>query len=199
MPPRALLSDADFSALRTIDVEFTPTPPLEPRHEIVPVPTPTDEAPLPPSAEPPQDRVAARTVIPGPEGPKTVEPPPDTNPQPRPAATQGPTKFDDLPDEQRGGVLGVPGAPGVPGNAMWTMPGVLEGGASAPAPTEAPRARPVDRNIATKVVREAMNAIDKEKGIDLPAGGTLASAVRESVQGSDVPDVSRGSIEFRIG
>jgi hypothetical protein len=199
MPPLALVTDADLRELRTIDVEFTPTPPLEARHEIAPVPT--EEAPRPTDAERPPERVAAagRPVVPGPEGPKAIEPPSETNPQPRPAGTQGPTKFDDLPDEPHGGVLGVPGAPGVPGNAMWGMPGVLEGGARAPAPTAAPAPRPVDRDIAGKVVREAMTANDKDKGIDLPAAGTLAAALADTIQGSDVPNVSRASIVFRIG
>jgi hypothetical protein len=44
-----------------------------------------------------------------------------------------------------------------------------------------------------------MSSRDKDLGLDLPAAGTIAGAVRTAVQGSDVPDVARGTIEFRLG
>jgi hypothetical protein len=199
MPRPVLVTSADLREIRPIDVEMAPMPPLEAPRE----PAPAAAVAVAPHAEterpPDRERPAAR-VAPGPEGPRPDDHPPETNPQPPPTA-QGPTKFDDLPPEQRGGVLGVPGVPGLGGDAVWAMPGVIQGGTSAPAPapTEAPKPRPVDRDIAGKVVREAMHDHDKTLGLDLPAGGTLASAVSEAVRASDVPDVSRGSIEFRIG
>jgi hypothetical protein len=98
-------------------------------------------------------------------------------------------------------VLGVPSVPGLNGPGVWALPGVLPSGtpAAAPAPTVAPAPRPVDSDIAGQVVRDVMAKKDKKLGLDSPAAGTVAAAVATSIRGSDVPNVARGTIEFRIG
>src|SRR5262249_13327765 len=147
-------------------------------------------------------RVARTAVLPpnGPQAPMTAEPvAPNTNPPPNPAPTSQSPKFDDLPDDRRG-VLGVPGVPGLD-PPLWGIPGGLPTGvaAAAPAPTVAPAPRPVDKDIAGKVIRDAMSKRDKGIGIDQPTGGTVSAAVSAAVRSSDVPDVARGTIEVRLG
>lgn len=194
LPPLSLLSASDRRDLRTIDIDLPPPVTSVPLAERAPVTEPRAQAD-------PDKAIATRTTRPS-------SPPRETGPRPEVTAEQptaptqpkAPTRFDDLPEEPQG-VLGMNGVPGLGGNAVWTMPGVIPSsvGAPAPAPTEAPARRPVDGDIGGKVVRDAMSARDKTIGIDLPAAGAVASVVADVVRGSDVPDVSKGSIEFRVG
>jgi hypothetical protein len=103
-----------------------------------------------------------------------------------------------MPPDAPGGLLTVPGVPGLDGNAVWTMPGLVPRGAPLPAPTVAPMPREVDPDIGGQVVREAMEKRDQNLGLDLPAAGTAAAVLADVVRASDVPDVCRGSIEFRL-
>jgi hypothetical protein len=198
LPPLSQLVPADQRELRLIEIEL---PSSIPKVELPPVPEPDQpEAARPSESDrPPDPRVARAAPVTGavPEGSPTGQPSPETNPAPAP--TQKGTQFDELPDEHKGGVLGVPGGPGGP--ALWSVPGVLPTGvaAAAPAPTVAPARRPVDKDIAGIVVRDAMAANDKNLGLDLPAAGTASTVVRGVMQGADVPTGSRGTIVFRIG
>jgi hypothetical protein len=199
MPPPTLISTADWRVVNTIDIELPPTPaPVAERER--PLPTPGPEAPRAREAErPPEARVASRGSV-GPTPDNTAAPVEQPQGPPSPSAAPQPsgTRFDELPDEPRG-VLGIPGVPGV-GGPVWAIPGVIPtAAAAAPAPTEAPKARPVDRDIAGQVIRQAMSDKDKSLGIESAAAGTVSSTVREVIQGSDVPNDSKGSIEFRIG
>jgi hypothetical protein len=83
---------------------------------------------------------------------------------------------------------------------VWAVPGVLapDVAAAAPAPTVAPAPRPVDKDIAGKVVREQMAKNDKQLGLDAPLAGSMASAVRGAVMGSDIPSGTRGSIVCNV-
>ena len=195
--PALTLSASEPKKLDTIELS-----PLEPAAMAVrePVPVSPDAPRTPEQERQPDPRVAARlpSVDGRPQPTTTAEPPPETNPQPAPTARG--TQFDELPDERRG-VLGVPGVPGLGGNAVWTMPGVVEGTgrAPAPAPTVAPKARPVDKDIAGQVMRDALASRDKEMGIDLPAAGTVRSAVVAAVYSADLPDNARGTMQFRLG
>ncbi len=74
-----------------------------------------------------------------------------------------------------------------------------EAPAGAPASTVAPAARPVDSDIAGKVVRNEMAKRDKELGLDAPLAGSMASAVQAAVMGSDIPaSGTRGSITCNV-
>jgi hypothetical protein len=203
MPPMSLLQPSDLRELQTIDIELPATLPPELR-EPAPLPPEKADEQAPRPTDQPEARVAARGAAAptpaGPQPPATAEPvAPGTNPPPGPAPTSQGPKFDDLPEERRG-VLGVPDVPGLD-RPLWAAPGVLPTGvaAAAPAPTVAPAPRPVDKDIAGKVIRDALSKIDKEKGIDQPAGGTVSAAVSAAVRSSDVPDVARGTIEVRLG
>jgi len=129
---------------------------------------------------------------PGSTEPVNPTPEPTTNPNAPPGP--GPDHYSAPPDDGRG-VLGGPGA-----TPIWAIPGMI---APPPpptaAPTVAPQPRPVDKDVAGNVLREALRSKDKEMGIDLPAAGAVASSVQQAVYGSDIPDGSRGTIEVRLG
>jgi hypothetical protein len=197
MPPPALISTADWRVIHTIDIDL-PAPAPTAERERPPAP-PVEPSRVTEAERPPDTRVAARAVAPGPVPDATSSPVERPQGPPSPSPAPSGTKFDELPDERQG-VLGIPGGvPGI-GSPVWAIPGVIpSAAAAAPAPTEAPKPRPVDRDIAGKVIRQAMNDRDKSLGIVSAAAGTVSSVVQEVVYGSDVPDDSKGSIEFRIG
>ncbi len=93
---------------------------------------------------------------------------------------------------------GVVTAPGLGGARVWEIPGVLPGHAPRAAPTAPPRPRETPADKAGEVLREALQARDKAIGIDLPAAGTVASAVAEAVKSSDAPDTSRATFEVSL-
>ena len=128
----------------------------------------------------------------------TATPSPETTATP---AAPGPKKDEyDGPVDDGRGVLAVPGVPGVGGPGIWSIPGVIPSAAPpAPAPTTGAPPRPVDKDIAGIVMRDAMHENDKHLGLDLPAAGTVATAIREVVRGSDTPNESRASFEVRLG
>ena len=201
MPPLTL-SASEQKPLDIIEVGLDPLAPLPPAKatELAPPPpAPEGQRQVDPDRQP-DARLAVRTSPnQNPQVPSTAETSPETNPQPPPASTQKGSQFDELPPERRG-ILGVDGVPGLGGNAVWTMPGVVESGrAPPPAPTVSPAARPVDKDIAGQVLRSALAERDKGMGLDLPAGGNVQGAVRTAVQGADLPDAVHGTIEFRLG
>jgi hypothetical protein len=199
MPPLSLLTASDQRELRVIEIELpTALPPEVQAPPPLPLPESLDPTrPRDATERPPDPRAAARAVAPernaGPQAPSTAEPAPE-NPARPPTAP----KFDDLPDEGKGGVLGVPGT-GI-GGPVWAIPGVLpqEAPAGAPAPTVAPAPRPVDPDIAGKVLREKMASNDKDLGLDLPMAGSMASAVQGAVFSSDIPKGTHGSIVCNV-
>jgi hypothetical protein len=177
-----------------IEVDIEPAVLALPRVQVPPPPQPPSPDDALPREEP---RVAANDVPRSatrsdrPTEPGNVEPPPNAAP---PSSAPPRSEYDPLPP------TGVLTAPGIGGPPVWSMPGVLpDSGRPAPAPTTAPRAREVDRDIAGKVIRQAMDQNDKAKGIDIPAVGTAASAVQASLYASDLPTESRGTIAIRIG
>ncbi len=195
MPPLALLTDADQRELRVIDIDLTPTA------AAVELP----EQPQPTNLEPPTPEVEragiSRGAVPSgvPQGVPNPEATAEPNANPAPGSTPK-SSFDTLPPgEDPRGVLGLQGVPGL-GSPVWGMPGVLQApGAAPPAPTVAPAPRQVDRDIAGQVLRDALSSRDKDMGIDLPAGGTISSAVSNAVRSSEVPNNSRGTIVCTIG
>ncbi len=183
---------AQSSRRNTIEIDIEPAVLALPRVDVPPPPPPS-----PDDAAPTDDaRVAANDVPRGPSrGDRPAEP---GQPEPPPSAgppSNGPpsSEYDPLPQ------TGVLTAPGVGGPPIWTMPGMIpDSGRPAPAPTTTPRAREVDRDIAGKVIRQAMRESDKSKGIDLPAAGTAAAAVQAAFYGSDLPTESRGRIAIQL-
>jgi hypothetical protein len=198
MPPLALKPSA-LRDLQPIDIDLQQALVEEVRQMPAPVPEDVEPTQRPPDERTPETHIANRTA-PTPNGPRptTTAEPAAENPAPAPTARK--PDWDELPAERRG-VLGVPGVPGLSGPGVWALPGVLPSGtpAAAPAPTVAPAPRPVDPDIAGKVVRDVMSKKDKKLGLDSPAAGTVAASVATAIRGSDVPNVARGTIEFRIG
>lgn len=96
-----------------------------------------------------------------------------------------------------GGGLGSPfGLGALP---IYAAPGVMpltEG--PAPAPTHIPK-RDVDHDIATKVLTGAQKAKDKALGLDLPAAGTVAAAVKSATHSSSVGGSASATIAVEIG
>lgn len=193
MPPLSKLLDKDQRPIDTIEIVTLPPS--------VPVTEPK-EAPEAPRTVEPQERRASpdapvdpRVVrAPSPQAHATAEP---VNPPPTSPNTPPKTQFDQLPDDRPPGtVLGVPG---LGGPAAWAMPGVITpGGPPPPAPTVAPAARAVPRDIATKVLNDELAKNDKALGLDLPLAGSMSTAVRTAVQSSDISAGTQGTIECRV-
>ena len=172
--------------------------PIEPLQE---PPPPAPIAPHAPSdtPEPPAPEPHAAAVA-NPRDPSSaVEPPVG----PEPAATavpnappgRAPDQYDALPEGNGDGIVRAPGL-GVP---IWVLPGTIhDAPRAAAAPTVAPSARPVDKDIAGIVVRQAMLENDKRLGLDLPGAGTVASAVGTAVRGTETPNIGRATFEIRL-
>jgi hypothetical protein len=200
MPPLSLLKESDQRELRTIEIELPTT-----AVQVAEPPPSTDPAAPPDLNRAPDARLAgARAAVPG--GPtQTVPAPgetatPDTTNTPPPSTTGTHSQYDDLPPDQRPGVLGVPGVPGLGGPGVWAIPGVLgpDARGSAPAPTVAPAPRQVPRDVGDRVLGDMMATRDKAIGLDLPMAGNMASAVRSSVMGSAIPTGAKASVECSV-
>lgn len=177
-PPRS----PSLVELRAIDVErLEDLPP-----DLAPPPPP------PPPSEPPR---ADLSTVPTSFRPRASAPSIDAAPS---AAESAPKREAYSPRvEEAQGVLAVPG---VSGPGAWSIPGVVPNMAPPPpAPTAGALPRPVDKDIGGVVVREAMRENDKKIGLDLPAAGTVATAVRDVVRSSDTPNEGRASFEVRLG
>jgi hypothetical protein len=128
------------------------------------------------------------------EGPAGAVVDPEAWPVPPPPEGLPPDEYGGPPAPA--GTAGVPGLGGVP---IWQLPGVLPDRAGPPpAPTAAPPRRETPADRAGQVLREAMQSKDKALGLDLPAAGTVASAVAEAVRASDTPAVARATFEVRL-
>jgi hypothetical protein len=148
------------------------------------------EIPAPPSNSPPIQENIPRASGAEPEGPALP---------PSPSAAPSPSASDDQFSAPEGppGVIGVPGLDGKP---VWTMPGVLAPSpTAAPAPTLPTPALPVDSNIAGQVLSGSQHKRDHDLGIDLPAGGVVASALASAVRSSEAPADARATFEVRLG
>lgn len=180
-----------------IDVPETRPPQVE-------APSPRPEAPrsnedVPPVPRP-EHAPSAANVPPGPlpTSAPSVEPP-ATGAPPSPAVPSATSEYGGPPPSVPG-VAGGPILTGLPGlgGPAWSVPGAIPDiGRPAPAPTTLP-APTVDRNVATRVLKEAMKEKDKALGLDLPAAGSVASAIKSAMQASDLPAESRGTIEVRL-
>lgn len=173
--------------------------PIEPLRE-PPPPAPIEpsapDQPSPPTSEPraeaavtPRGAVGSLDPAPGPEPAATAAP--NTPPG------HAPDQYDALPE---GPGDGIARAPGIGGPAVWSLPGGMPAmPRAAPAPTVSPGPRPVDKDIAGIVLRDAMRENDKRKGLDSPGSGLVASAVGNAVRGTETPNVGRATFEVRVG
>lgn len=200
-PPKG--ADIDVQpTLADIEIEIEP-------HDPIPLQKPPEPEPV--AAVDPQQfrevpserRPDREPRISPPQGPEDPYGPTSPEPQvPAPAPTssgQAPQDQYDplLPDTGGGGVL--TGPPGLNGRPVWTMPGVVpESGRPAPAPTTPGTPREVDKNIAGKVLTERLRDRDKNLGIDLPAAGSVATAIKNAVQGSDAPNDGRATFIVQL-
>ena len=197
--PTALIDDPVRPIEVAVEVEVEQTRPPAPRVETprVTPPPAAVEAPARSEDRPPAPRGVEQPlpVAPGPvpTGAPSVEP----GPVPTGPAPTGTSEYDGPPPAVPSGPLVGGGLPGMGGPA-WTYPGAVpDMGKPAPAPTVAPKAT-VDPNVATKVIAAAMKEKDKALGLDLPAAGTVATSVREAVQGTETPPESRATFEVRL-
>lgn len=190
--------EIDLSELKIQEVEPSPS-------EAVRAPEPQPSEVLPSPAVDGRvakvERAPAGSVLPpgsvvepGVPGPESTAVP---NAPPGPAGPPGDHYEPLRPDDGRGLVMAPPGL----GSPIYTLPGMMPDlPKAAAASTVAPKARPVDKDIAGIIVRDEMAKNDKKAGFDLPAAGTVNSTVRSAVQGAaDVPDTARASFAVRLG
>lgn len=196
-PPSDLLGKAR-QELRPIEIDVTTVPLDLPRvtPQSVPVepppPEPAAREPVPGSEEPPPD--ARPRAVPG-ERQRGPEQPESNVPVPQPTAP--PSEYGGVAPEAPGSILNGP--PGIGGPPIYNIPNVLQpGGPPPPAPTVAPKARPTDKDIAGKLINESLREKDKAIGIDLPAAGSVASAIQTAVMASNTPNDAKASFEIRL-
>lgn len=117
-----------------------------------------------------------------------------------PAPPEGSPPGEGSPSDTFSPLEGPAPITGLGGTPAWAIPGVLGPSASpAAAPTAAPAARPVDSNIAGQVLSGSLQKKDHAIGIDLPAGGVVASTIADAVRASEAPPDSRATFEVRLG
>ncbi len=137
-------------------------------------------------------------TLPAPTPDSSADPTTEPGPPPDPGVLPAPT----APVDEYGGPPppeGVAIAPGLGGAPIWQIPGVLPDSAPPPpAPTVAPRRPDTPVNKAGELLSDAMRAKDKGLGLDLPAAGTVASAVVEAVRAADTPPVARTTFEVQV-
>ncbi len=101
---------------------------------------------------------------------------------------------------------------GAPGDGPWTAPGLGKGapiyntagmmadmGKAPAAPTAAPKAAAIDPRLPSDLINDAILKKDHELGLDLPAAGTVASALRSATLGSEAPGDARAQFVVSLG
>jgi hypothetical protein len=178
-----------------VEVEITETRPPTPE-SVAAARTETpraEETPQPARIERPN---AGTNVEPGPLPTAVPSVEPQTSGEPAPAPLPAKTSEYDGPPPavQIGPTSGLPGI----GSPAWAIPGAVpDMGKPAPAPTTAATVA-VDPKIATRVLKDAIREKDKGLGLDLPAGGTVASSVKAAVQATNTPPEARATFEIRL-
>jgi hypothetical protein len=201
IPAERPLVARSFRGETEFEIEVTPTEPLPVRE----VPREPERAVQERAAEVrPDARVAARdpSSMPSEVNPApTSTAQPETQPAPTSSAAPAPTdSFDPVVPEGPPGPGGIVLAPGIGGRPAWSIPGVVpESTAPAPAPTTPPPPKETRKDIATAVITQEMAKKDKALGLDLPAAGTVASAIGAAVRSEDTPNEGRATFEVRLG
>ena len=193
----------DWGVVHALEVELPaelePAPPTSDEGAASPPPSaPTPAAaprvPLGQVVAAPQAR-SWQVTQPNTEGPQNP-PSPEATAQPAPSSS-GP-HWDGPPDEGRG-IVSAPRGLETP---LWSRPGMIpDAPRAAAAPTAPPPPRPVDPNIAGKVLMAGLAERDKKLGLELPGAGTVASALGGAVRSAfDVPTTeTRASFVVEIG
>lgn len=168
------------------------------------LPTPSERPPQSPDAatRPPERQViaaAGRIVSPSPvlTAQGAGEPGGDTIPVPPGSAPAPPGSGDAWSALPPGGAPS--GLPGLNGKEVWTYNGALP---ALPAPVPAPTAvaaKPVERDIANKVLGDVLKDRDKKMGIDLPAAGSVASAVQAATYSHGTINEGRATFVITLG
>lgn len=87
------------------------------------------------------------------------------------------------------------------GAPVWTVPGVLSGGADFPGAT--PPGRPVGPRVSSapggNVLRDTVMAHDRELGIGNPGGTAITNAVESAVRSGNVPNEATAVLVARVG
>ncbi|TKC96353.1 hypothetical protein [Polyangium fumosum] len=198
LPPRV-----EPSADTTVDIEEENPPGVVTRAP-APEQAPTPEAarvavraPAPVPAPAPESAPA-----PAPESAPAPAPAPESAPAPAPEPAPAPTPAAPSPpvDEYGGAPAPAPVVGALPGlgSPVWAVPGVVPGAPAArPAPTTIEAPRPVDSDIASRVIAGTLHNKDKSTGIDVPAAGVVASTIASAVRGSAVKD-ARATFEVKL-
>ena len=187
-------------------------PEAQPAAEAAPEPAPAAAAapaappaapePVQPPAAPPAP-LAAATPPPAPApaaeaAPAPVAEAPATTPG-APGAPPGATPAPGDPGEYGGppgpDVVAVPGVGAAP---VWTVPGAVTGQRSRPAPTTPGAARPVDADVASKVLEGTLDKRDKELGLDVPAAGIVAGEIGAAARTAEIADEARATFEVDV-
>jgi hypothetical protein len=120
--------------------------------------------------------------------------PSDSNNVKPPPSSQGPEGWSNLPSQKPSGL------PGIDGKPIWAY------GTAAlpalPAPVPAPTAVAVvapDRQIGNKVLNDAIKDKQGVKTLELPAAGSVASAVRDAVYATGTINEATAVIEVKLG
>jgi hypothetical protein len=194
-PPQAVVENVEGDLF---DIEPLPSP----------APPPKEAAPAPiEAAEQPTAGAARAKIAPIAKSIESESRPIQPNLPPpgevaAPSAPPGPppsggSENEFSPPEGPGGNGVVPGLDGRP---VWALPGVLpEGPAPAAAPTTPTAPKPVDSDIAGQVISGSLRKKDQDIGLDLPAGGVVASAIASAVRSSATPLDARATFEVRLG
>jgi hypothetical protein len=206
----ALLAEGPRLALPTDVIELDTREPATPAAS----PSPEPARAEPPAAAPakvasaPVEKgsatspapVNARSVAEAPAAPERGPAPEKGAPAPVAGAPPVARGRDDLsqPPPVAGGGLTLP--PGIGGAPVWAIPGVMSAAPGPlPASTAAPAARPVDRDVASKVISASLRKQDHDLGLDSPAGGVVATTIADVVRSSAVPGDARATFEVKLG
>jgi hypothetical protein len=174
------------------DVAFEPAP------EKASVPAKATEAPRAIEEARPMARIAAPSVAERPLR-SFEQPPPAVGPVGERAGEEaGPSKppGDEYGSPAGGDSIGLPPGLGAP---IWALPGVLPSASSpSPAKTVAPPPRPVDPDVAGKVLVGSLRTKDKDIGIEIPGAGVVATTLADAVR-SGGPLDARATFEVDLG
>ena len=181
-------------------VPDAPVAPVEPQAPAPEVSPEIDPEVAPPEVSPPDSTLPPVEL---PSTPKEPAPPqvavvPGAPDLPAPGSAG---EYDVPPGPEGPGMPGAGGLPGMglPGSSpVWSVPGAVVAPKSLPAPTRAPSAV-YDPKAATKALGGTLQTSDKEKGINLPAAGTVVSALSTAVQGTPAPHNARATFEIKVG
>lgn len=196
-PEQLRIAQSFRGPMEIVEIEVAP----EPEARVEPKPAETEPRPeiqpdVRPETRPAVREPTAVSEVVSPSTTSTVSP--ESHPAP-PSTAPSTDTFDPVVPEVPTGPGGIVLAPGIGGPRAWAVPGVLSPApTSAPAPTKPPPPRETDRNIAGTILNTEQKKKDKALGLDLPAAGTVASALGAAVRAEDTPNEGRARFAVRL-